>query len=193
MRTALLILLPLLANSVNAQDVEPCEEKVNPIVAAVQKQGPETCPNWNKIKDLCAYIGGHTKDPQPLKKELQYMYQRKVYESSCVDLAKDNQEAINKKIQAMWSSFEGQLVCNNFDVINGSALKYAAQTNFDPFIFDAIKWKINLNKVDKTDNRTLLDYVDFQRKKNKGNALEPILNDYYEELQNAGAKHLKDI
>ena len=144
---------------------------------------------------MCIYIGSRTKDPDPLKPEYKYMYQRRFLEAACVDVNKDSEEGISKKVSGMWSKFEEDLYCNNgqFDVQNGSILKYAAVSKFDAFIDDIIKWKINLNRVDPTDKRTILDYVKYQKEKNAGNALEPILQEYYELLRDAGAKHKSEL
>lgn len=199
MRTTLLIFFVVYSFAGFAQTPSPggllCDDQVNPIVKTVLSAQTAGCPNWNKIKDICVDISNKSSDPNPIARNLRFTYQRKVYEAACVDVQKDDQATINRKVSAMWANFENKLTCNNlqFDVNNGSVIKFAAVSNFDPFIYDMIKWKVNLNKVDAGDNRTLLDYVDFHRKKNKGNALESTLNDYYNELKDAGAKHLQEL
>ena len=54
-------------------------------------------------------------------------------------------------------------------------------------------WKVNLNKVDKTDGRTVLDYIKDQIERNKGLATEPVLQGYYNQLKKAGAKHRVEL
>ena len=97
----------------------------------------------------------------------------------------------------MWNVYEqtNLAVCNNtqFDVTDGSILKYAVTTYFDDFIDDIIRWKINLNKVHASDNRTLLDYIQYQMEHNKGNALENKFRYYYNKLKAAGAKHRSEL
>jgi hypothetical protein len=148
-----------------------------------------------KLEMLCSYVADQTKDPSPLAPRYKYMYQRRILEASCVDVGKDSEETIAKKVSSMWSQFEDKLFCDStqFGVIHGSLLKFGAVSKNDRFIIDIVDWKVPLNKVDRTDGRTLLDYVRDEMKRNKGNALEPILQGYYDELREAGAKHRSEL
>lgn len=95
----------------------------------------------------------------------------------------------------MWKRFENkELICNNlqFDVSNGSAIKYAVAKLIDPLIRDVIRWKIDLNKVDETDQRTVLDYVRYRADRATGGATENPRH-YYETLREAGAKHRHEL
>lgn len=196
MRLTLFILLGLFSQSTLAQTADCAEGSDTPLATVEQVfNAVPACPNWNKIKNICAYISNRTDDPQPLNKNLKYMYQRKVFEAACVDVKKDDEATINKKISAMWASFENKLICNNmqFDVTNGSVIKFAAVSKFDPFIYDIIKWKVDLNRIDASDGRTTLDYIKYQIQRNKGNPIEKKLQEYYDQLRTAGAKHQKEL
>ena len=91
--------------------------------------------------------------------------------------------------------FEDRLYCNNlqFDVGNGSVLKFGVATKFGNFISDVITWGVNLNKVDETDERTLLDYVRWQMEENQGNPIAERMRLYYRALRKAGAKHRSEL
>ena len=151
-------------------------------------------PEWqlSKMKNLCMCIGSRIEDPQPTP-TYRYLYTRKFYEAARVDTATDSKATIAEKITGMWKVYEqtNLAVCNNtqFDVTDGSVLKYAVTTYFIEFVEDIIQWKIPLNKVDASDNRTLLDYIKAQLERNKGNALESKFQLYYDRLKAAGAKH----
>src|SRR5690606_25460053 len=99
------------------------------------------------------------------------------------------------KIRDTWMVMEDELVCDStqVDVLKGNILKYAVSNKFDDFIEDAIEWKVNLNHIDHSDNRTVLDYISFHIERNKGNALEPIFNHYYKILKRSGAKHKSEL
>ncbi|MNI27394.1 hypothetical protein D3C73_811290 [compost metagenome] len=77
--------------------------------------------------------------------------------------------------------------------MDGNLLKYVVSYRFTEFIDDAIRWRLPLNKIDYTDNRTLLDYVKYHTVKNKGNALEELYQVYYDKLRSAGAKHRTEL
>ena len=126
-----------------------------------------------------------------------WSYQRKVLEASCADINSDSKNVLTEKIQSMWAEYERTkgYYCNSirFDVPRGNIIKYAVNNGFDQFLYDMIEWKIDLNKVDETDKRTVLDYVEYQIGRNKGNALESRHRGYYDLLRKAGAKHAREL
>lgn len=161
---------------------------------AFAQQNP--CPNAEKLDQFCSSVGGMEPDDEVTSgPKYKYYYQRQVHEAACV-AADDPVQVRNRKIAQMWKRFENkELICNNlqFDIPNGSVIKYAASRGIDPFIRDVIRWQIDLNKVDKTDNRTILDYVQVHGERAKGGALERRYRHYYEILRQAGAKHRHEL
>jgi len=123
------------------------------------------------------------------------MYQRKILDAACVDVSKDNEEQISQKIRRMWSASKTQLKCNNaqFDVADRNVLKFAVSSLFTDFLDDAIYWKVELNQVDQIDQRTVLDYVQFQIERNQGSSLESRFRNYYRMLREGGAKHKSEL
>ena len=108
----------------------------------------------------------------------------------------DSEEEAGRKIRAMWTKYEDKLICNNtrFDVLDGNMLKFAASARFEDFLFDtAMIWQVNLNRVDPSDGRTVLDYVQKEIDKNRGSALEGKLKTYYDMLRTSGAKHRSEL
>ena len=159
-------------------------------------QEQRSCPDAEKLFMFCSSVGGIEPDDEVSSgPKYRYYYQRQVFEASCASLD-EPADVRNKKIAVMWKRFENkELICNNlqFDVANGSVIKFAAARLIDPFIRDVIKWQIDLNKVDETDNRTVLDYVQFHAERARGGALEPKLRGYYDMLRAAGAKHRHEL
>lgn len=153
------------------------------------------CPNASKITSLCSEVSFREKDPNPLSKKYKYLYQRKILEASCAEVGKDSEAEVAKKVATMWKKFESELHCSNtqFDVSKGSLIKFAVAQSFDTFIYDVTDWKIDLNKVDASDQRTVLDYVRDQKTRLKGTALEETMQEYYEVLREAGAKHKSEL
>jgi hypothetical protein len=157
---------------------------------AISDQEVEPCPNLKKLRGLCAMIGSRMQD----QKKEDHLYRTRIMEAACVN-SNDTEEEKNKKIRELWLAMEDELVCDStqFDVIKGNILKYAVSNKFDDFIEDAIEWKVNLNRVDPSDNRTVLDYISFHIERNKGNALEPLFQHYHKILKSAGAKHKVEL
>ena len=169
--------------------------KIKPInQAAPVVEVPAVCPNPKKLRGLCMFVSGKEEDPNPQGRFV-WKYQRKLLEAACADPAKDSEEVIGRKISKLWKENESTLICNNtkFDVANGNILKFAVNLKFDEFLIDVTRWKVNLNKVDETDGRTLLDYVQTQIQSNEGLATEPVLKRYYQMLRDAGAKHKSEL
>ena len=163
-------------------------------VATPAPELPSVCPNPKKLRGLCMFVDSKEKDPNPQGRFV-WKYQRKLLEAACADPAKDSEEVIGRKISKMWKDNEAILICNNtkFDVANGSILKFAVNLKFDEFLIDATHWKVNLNKVDEMDGRTLQDYLRAQIERNKGLPAEPTLKQYYIMLRKAGAKHKSEL
>ena len=188
----LLFALPTLdahCQAANANTIKPINKIVTPAT-----EGPTVCPNPKKLRGMCMLLSSQEKDAIP-QGRFNYKYQRKFLEAACVDVNKDSEEVIAQKISKVWKENEDTLICNNtkFDVNNGNIIKFAANIKFDNFITDMALWKVNLNKVDKTDGRTVLDYIKDQIERNKGLATEPVLQGYYNQLKKAGAKHRVEL
>jgi len=198
MRFVTAVTLMLLATNLFAADADCNEDSTSalrPVIKVAQLASEELkCSNPKKLRGLCMYIGDMEKDPNPQGRFV-YKYQRKILEAACVDVNKDDEATIAKKIARVWKENEDQLTCDNiqFDVVQGSIIKFAVSLKFDSFILDMAKWKVNLNKVDKFDDRTVLDYVEYQMERMKGKPSEIILKNYYRILKDAGAKHKREL
>lgn len=179
------------ASSADCDETTPAELRPVIAVAEATLPPPPECPNRKKLKNLCMMIGDHMADPKAPEK---YMYETRLYQAACVNES-DSQEVINQKIQTAWSTYEDDLKCTNtlFDVSEGHLLKYAVASYFDDFLDDAVRWQVNLNKVDASDGRTVLDYIKFHMEVSKGGALELKLKSYYDKLRRAGAKHKSEL
>lgn len=155
-------------------------------------------PEWNfkKMQNICLIVGARTL-PEEDGTRFKYMYQQRFYLAAKVDTLHDNEQVISKKIAAMWKVYQqtGYTACNasTFDIRDGNLLKYAVAEKFDQFMEDAIKWKLDLNKIDFYDQMTLLDYIDFHLARNKGLALESIFQRYHDLFRKAGAKYKKEL
>lgn len=195
----LLIGLTFFPFSLFASPGRDCETGIG-----VEKQADEilkiakeanNCPSKAKLTGLCNTVSLRTKDTAK-DSSFVYTYQKKVFEAACADPDKDSEEEVSKKIREMWTAYQDDLVCDSsaFDVSRGSILKYAVAMKFNDFLEDAaMVWKINLNKVDANDGRTVLDYVQKEIERNKGNVNESTLKQYYDILRKAGAKHKSEL
>lgn len=153
------------------------------------------CANEAALRGICAAVSNRdqtTKEPQ----KYPYRYQRKIFEASCVDMYRDSDEEIARKVSAMWAKNADKLTCTDvsFNVEKGSIIKYAVNAKFDKFIWDVvISWKVDLNRVDESDNKTVLDYTQGQIIQFEGLATEQTLKSYYDLLRRYGAKHRNEL
>lgn len=188
-----ILLLPLhvMASSADCDETTPPE--LRPVIAVAQAAQPQpsSCPDRKKLRNLCMMIGEHMTDPKDKNK---YMYETRFYQAGCVQNT-DSEDEKHRKISEAWAMYEEDLNCTNvqFDVSKGHLLKYAVASTFDHFLDDAVKWKVNLNKIDTSDNRTVLDYIKSHMEINKGTAMELKLKSYYDKLRSAGAKHRSEL
>ena len=193
----LLVFLMMSSLSILAQEenCDPTPNSVKPLVA-VANAVKVNCPNRAKLDQLCTAISLLKEDSDP-NSEYLYQYQRIISEASCANFESDSKESIKTKVNVLWEKHQSDFICKNipgFDVNPGSVLKLAVRYQFKDFLVEAAQvWKVNLNKVDPADSRTLLDYVQKELDLKKGTVNEPALRQYYDVLRKSGAKHKSEL
>lgn len=145
------------------------------------------------FNNLCSVIDNHKKDDNPDVPWV-YLYQTKIYSAAGVTKL-DSAEVRDRKAAKLWGNHLQHMTCNasTFNVQNGSLLKFAISSKLDSFVSDAARWKGNLNRVDVSDNRTVLDYVLSERDRVSTPALKQKMTIYYDRLRAAGAKHRREL
>jgi hypothetical protein len=153
----------------------------------------QECPNPAKLKNLCMMVSERVKEKDPAATH-RYRYRTQILAASCVEPG-DSKAAMRAKVDAMWRQNQSRLICNSlqFDMQNGSVLKFALNQYFDAFLDDAIELGVPLNLVDAADGKTVLDYVRDKIERNAGKQTEKIFQAYYERLRKAGAKHRAEL
>lgn len=107
--------------------------------------------------------------------------------------AEDSEELIAEKIRKMWAKYEDCMVCDTpaFSVVGGNILKAATISSNRAFFDYVLDWKVNLNRIDPADNRTVLDYI--RDEINKKPHKIQFYKTYYGILRENGAKHAAEI
>lgn len=151
------------------------------------------CPAPTKLPAVCMAVTNAQKDTSG---KYDFHYQKLVYEAACSSPLDDDEDKGNQKIRRLWLENADRLVCNNssFDVQSGNVLKYAVSARFEALLVDAaLIWKVDLNRVDASDGRTVLDYTYDEISRNKGKSIESTLRSYYDMLRSAGAKRRSEL
>ena len=192
----------LLSSSlVMAKDNAPCLDSTMiggvavSALASVADSMPSNCPNLSKLKGICVDISSKTTDLSN-PEQYSYAYEKKIYEAACVDFTKDNAQIARQKLAALWDKHQDQFKCDSadFSVTQGSILKYAIEMKTYGFLDNAVKtWKLNLNYVDSSDKKTVLDYVETKLIQYRGTNAEPVLKNYYDILRRNGAKKSSEL
>lgn len=157
---------------------------------------------------ICLYIGELTENPAhdgehywgsagvPLEKRTRYLFELRFLQNAGV-AQNDPEETLKRKLRALWDSVKNDRVmkCNNmqFSVVNGSILKFVVSTKFNAAFDDVIDWGLDLNVIDASDNKTLLDYTEEQYRQNEGKPIAKKLREYVEDLRAAGAKRRSEL
>jgi hypothetical protein len=180
------------SNCNSANQLEKQVDALMHVTSSLQNDG--ACANPEKLKGVCDHLSEKT--PANEDSQLEYVYEEKIYEASCVKMT-DSDEVVAKKIQYMWSKLEGEyLKCNsaNFSVQKGSLVKYAINLRNYHFLTNSIEnWKINLNYIDPSDNKTPLDFLRDEMKRLKGTEESKFLEHYYSLMRKNGAKHRSEL
>ena len=129
---------------------------------------------------------------------LSYAYQEKLWKISCAIVGKDNIDVARKKIQNMWMENRQNFRCYNYPTsiaTDKNITKFSLDTGFTGFISEGVKkYKFDMNFLDPSDNKTLLDFV-FEQEQEIRKTI-PInteradeYNRIYKMLVENGAKH----
>ena len=121
------------------------------------------CPEPERVDyaKICSY----TRDKKIAEEEspVNYLFQEKLLEMSCVDLKNDSQETIIQKVNCMWNKYKTKFACDSleFNVPNGNVLKFTLNFNFADFIYTMGNcYNVDFTFVDPADGKTLLEYLD---------------------------------
>jgi hypothetical protein len=185
-----------LAYSNESEYDDTIPEPLKPIIraATAASDKAECVPRPIKLRHLCSSIDSMERESGN-EPGIYFRYHRNIYEAACVDPAKDDEATIAKKISAVWNANQNLLECNTtkIDIVNANVIKFAALMRFDEFLYDVVKWKVDLNKVDDFDGRTPLDYIRDEKNRLQGTPPGVLLERYYNILRSGGAKHKSEL
>lgn len=153
------------------------------------------CPNDHLINALCAHVDVHQLESEGAAHR--YRYQTIILNASCVNPT-DSKEVIKRKVNTFWNKYADRLTCWNtsFGVQDGSLIKFAVRKNYDAFMVDVTRnWGVDLNRVDPSDQRTVLDFVydEIAIEERRGSSLVNRLRTYAQLLRNHGAKRKSEL
>ncbi|WP_298095915.1 hypothetical protein [Brevundimonas sp.] len=113
-------------------------------------------------------------------------WEAKVYAAAGVSPS-DPPEQIQVRVRALFDQHMPH--CDGFDVRRGNLLKYAINQGTTAFIYTATwVWRIDLNQVDVSDGKTVLDYAYAGIQRWRGTPEESLYQNYFDELSRGGAK-----
>lgn len=166
------------------------------------RKGP---PEWATAEDIAAakhlrnvqlFISGVNEARPDPSHNFRYEWQVRFARAAQAEGEIDTPEEI-ERLRRIWHRFDERglfdVVSLQFDVQNGSLLKYAAIRLHDAFVQFAAEYQLGLNRIDEADGRTVLDYLEYHIKRSKGSATAEQLGVYYERLRQAGAKHRREL
>lgn len=153
----------------------------------------QSCPNPAKLKNICMAVSERILEKNPALPQ-KYRYRTQILDAACVEPG-DSPAAMRAKVDAMWRQNQARLICNSlqFDMQNGSIIKYAINSYFETFLDDAIDLGVPLDLVDASDGKTVLDYLQDKIERNRANQTSKTFQAYYDRLRKAGAKHRSEL
>lgn len=155
-------------------------------------------PTEGDIKFLCSNIGSRSKD-EAEDSRFFYLYEKTLWQMSGARADVDTEDMAKRKVRLMWDLHHDALACDAPGLRNGNLLKYGVYNYFIHFIKElAIDYQLNLNFIDPSDNRTVLDYTRDMltdlRGRNINNAAQVEELQYvFDVLRKAGAKFSAEL
>lgn len=152
------------------------------------------CANRVDVAKLCPLVANQTTHRDDVL-GTRYAYQQEIYQASCIVPA-DSPDARREKIREFWRRSGASLTCTQLDftVKDGHLLKLAVQKNAQDFVEEAVlDWKVDLNQVDASDHRTVLDFVAAEQVRSAGTNRARIYKKYFDLLRENGAKFSREL
>ena len=166
------------------------------------RKGP---PEWATAEDIEAakhlrnvqlWISGVNEAKPDPSHNFRYEWQVRFARAAQAQGEIDTPEEI-ERLRRIWQRFEEKGLFDvssvQFDVLNGSLLKYASIRSNDSFVQFAAEHQLGLTRIDESDGRTVLDYLEYHIDRAKGTAMAETWKEYYKLLRNAGAKHRREL
>jgi hypothetical protein len=150
----------------------------------------EACPNEKPLKPICLVIGEHMKDRSGRN---DWLFMTRFNDAACIDEANDADAVQDEKLQKTWRQLEPRLVCNTLGLDGINLLKFAIVRNNSEFVDWAIDRGLNLNMVDKSDQMTVLDFVEREKARYADTALYSRYQMWEYVLKKGGAKRAADV
>jgi hypothetical protein len=194
LRLLALVLTTTLAFDSIAHDGDGCDRPDSPGFAEqLARNVQANCPNNQNLGTLCSNVNDSFRERAGHINF--YRYQTQIYNAACV-LDNDNEAQIQAKVQAFWNRFGMYHDCLT-TAAGGrplNLLKIAVFRRNSDFIDDAVlTWKVNLNRIDPTDNKTVLDFVADEIQRVRGTPFESQLRIYERRLRSGGAKYRREL
>jgi hypothetical protein len=162
------------------------------ILAETNGKGVPTT-NLLNLRELCSVVYERTRAAE--ESGFRWEFERIIYEAAGANEPSKLDQSNLARIQALWNNYPEHFTCASpdFDVPDGSILKYAVSSRNFSFLNYAISWKLNLNSVDQFDGRTLLDYLEQQVRDNQGSEIEPQLQEYADAVRSSGGRRSSEL
>lgn len=146
--------------------------------------------NVAALDGLCASISTQQRAREN-PTEIAYVFERKIFQAANVDFSKDTGASARLKLKTLWMNHPWDFQCqaNNFNVSNGSILKYAVATRTFSLLDDFHIWNLDYNRVDESDGRTVLDYIESLIPQYVGTNIGTNLTNYREIVREHGGLH----
>lgn len=154
------------------------------------------CPgqfDLTKLNGLCDFVFDRTR--LPLGSTYRFEWDRAISEAACTSPA-EPADAQRAKIQRLWNQHQARFRCTSptFDVSQGSVLKYAISSGSFSFVNTVLaRWALDLNHIDPSDGRTILDYTKRQLDVNRGSSNEHQLQEFFNQIRARGGKFASEL
>ena len=157
-------------------------------------------PTNDDIIGICGSI--YNKKPSREGSQFAFKFEDDLWEMACIEPTREilnNPEALKiaiKKIQTMWMNNRNNFICNGFPLRDANITNFSINSGFPTFLRSAIKvYKLDMNfKV--TNQGTIMDYILEEIESYKSANMSTKVNELekiYKILENAGAKHAKEL
>jgi hypothetical protein len=125
-----------------------------------------------------------------------WMHRSILYNAACIDPKKKTEPGyVAARMQLAWQRLADKPISRRGEpaLVFNQLLRHAVHATYGPLLLDAVRWKMDLNTIDKNTGQTLLDYIDDEYRENMNVRRAAQLDEYKQVLIKAGARYRSEI
>jgi hypothetical protein len=153
-----------------------------------------TCRSTHSETDSIKYLA-YAVAANEYDREYRWMHRAILYKAAGVDLRRDTGKLLSQRMQLFWQQHSRDTVSQAWEepVLLHQLLRHAIANENGVLLLDAIRWGIDINRVDTATRQTLLNFLEEEYRNYRKQGEPSWLREYKQILVMAGGKYFAEV